>query len=213
MNIIAELEAADAVMRNRHFIYKSGRHGDGYINFDYMFPDVNFMSKVGRMMAELVLPLGVDTLVAPATGGVALLQWVSHWMRHLSGRWPMAYWADKQPGGGFAIERANWSQQLKAKKVVGVEDATTTGGSLAGTISAARLADADVVGAIAITNRGGVTRDILGVDYFEALSEISLNSFAASDCPHCAEEIPVVNNVGRPDFFLRQNPTYPQYAI
>ena len=37
MDILKELEKAGAVYLGKHFVYKSGKHGGGYINMDPLF--------------------------------------------------------------------------------------------------------------------------------------------------------------------------------
>src|SRR5688572_21433521 len=71
MDILQRLDEAGAVYLNRHFIYTSGKHGSGYINLDHIFTDVGLVSDLCKSLIE---PFSgqVDTVVAPATGGIML---------------------------------------------------------------------------------------------------------------------------------------------
>jgi orotate phosphoribosyltransferase len=71
MDVMHELEQAGAVLHGQHFVYKSGKHGSGYINMDPIFPDVGLVSS---MCWLLVKPFTsrFDTIAGAATGGVVI---------------------------------------------------------------------------------------------------------------------------------------------
>ena len=71
MDVLKELDRAGAVLQDRHFVYTSGKHGSAYINMDPLFPNVGVVSQFADM---LVKPFAgqVDTVIAPATGGIVL---------------------------------------------------------------------------------------------------------------------------------------------
>src|SRR5665213_1314011 len=70
-DVLALLDRVGAVSLDRHFVYKSGKHGTGYINMDPLFPDVNAVSGLCRRLSE---PFAgqFDTVASPAVGGVVL---------------------------------------------------------------------------------------------------------------------------------------------
>ena len=45
LDILAELDRVGAILLDRHFVYKSGKHGSGYINMDPLFPDVALVDR------------------------------------------------------------------------------------------------------------------------------------------------------------------------
>lgn len=212
MKVIEELEAKKAILHNRHLVLKSGRHASDYINLDFIFPDGEFMSALGYQISRIITDPrkdAVEALVAPATGGVALLQWVGMHVRDYTGVSPLLLWADKQPDGSFAFERADWASRLDGRWVVGIEDVTTTGGSLAATLEAAEQGGAEVMGAVAVCNRGGADAKTFGVEWFEALASVDYPSYTAADCPMCAQERPIVEDVGHGAEFKAAHPDYP----
>lgn len=91
MDVLKELDRVGAVLLDRHFVYKSKKHGSGYINMDPLFPDVGLVSSI---CAQLVQPFEgeFDTVASPATGGV-VLAFAS--AMQTPGRRPSAVWADK----------------------------------------------------------------------------------------------------------------------
>ncbi len=99
MDVLKELDQAGAVLLDQHFVYKSKKHGSGYINMDPLFPDVGLVSS---LCALLVRPFegDFDTVASPATGGV-VLAFAS--AMQTPGTRPAAVWADKD-GDEFRFE-------------------------------------------------------------------------------------------------------------
>lgn len=214
MDIMKELAQAGAVLQDRHFVYASGKHGSGYINMDPLFPNLKLIAELG---AELVIPFratwadsdrpAVQTIAAPATGGILLAYAAAYaWHRDLSDPLP-AVWADKN-NGDLIFERAGFSQHLQGKNVLVVEDLLTTGGSVEKVCRQAEAHGANIVGVSAIINRGGVTAADLGVSRLEFLAEVSFEAIDAIACPLCEQAKPIVIDVGHGAKFQDDNPDY-----
>lgn len=216
LDILAELEKAGAVLLDRHFVYKSGKHGSGYINMDPLFPNIRLLEELGT---ELVEPFRatwmdsekppIETVAAPATGGI-LLAYAAAKAWHqgtLKGILP-AVWADKD-GDDFVFERAGFTSHLRGKNVLIVEDLLTTGGSVIKVRREAEKHGARIVGVSAIVNRGGVTADDLGVPRLETLASVSFEAIQADACPLCEQNIPIVEDIGHGTAYKQEHPNYP----
>jgi orotate phosphoribosyltransferase len=205
IDILKELDEAGAILLDRHFVYKSKKHGPGYINMDSLFPNAVLTMQICGMLAE---PFDgeFDTVAAPAVGGVALsvLAAVSASFR---GTRIYAVWADKT-GDGFAFERAGFADHLTGKRVMVVEDLLTTGGSVMKVCREAEKHGAQLVGVSVICNRGSVTAEQLGVPRLEALTSINLEAVEASECELCRNEVPIVEDVGHGSQYKAQRPDY-----
>ena len=203
VDVLAELDRVGAILLDRHFVYKSGKHGSGYINMDTLFPDVALVSAI---CAELVRPFvdEFDTVASPATGGVVL----AFAAASQAGGDVAAVWADKSEDG-FAFERAGFVAQLTDKRVLVVEDLLTTGGSVVGVCREIERHGGTVVGVSAICNRGGVTAEQLGVPRLEALATVSFEAVAEETCPLCAAHVPIVEDVGHGAEYKAEHPDYP----
>ena len=81
MNVIEILEKVGAILKNDHFIGTSGLHLDTYLNKDALYPHTEETSEVCKMFAEKYKDKNIDTVVAPALGGIILSQWTAY---HLS---------------------------------------------------------------------------------------------------------------------------------
>lgn len=204
MDTLKELEFAGAVLLDRHFVYKSGKHGSGYINMDPLFPDVDLVMSICK---ELVSPFrGEYTAVAsPATGGV-VLAFACAMCSYREGQ--VAVWADKV-GDDFAFERAGFVDHLIGRRVLVVEDLLTTGGSVIKVCREAEKHGATIVGVSAIVNRGGVTAQQLGVPRLESLASASLSAVDPRDCKLCASGVPIVEDIGHGAAYKAE---YPDYA-
>jgi len=204
VDVLGELHRAGAVSLGRHFVYRSGNHGEGYINPDAIFPDVALLSQLCDL---LVAPFDdVDTTVGPATGGIVLSVLAALSLRR-RGRGAAAVWADKD-GGDFVFQRAGFVEHLAGRRVLVVEDLLTTGGSVERVCRQAERHGARLVGVSAICNRGDVTADQLGVPRLEALVDVDFQAFAPDRCELCAAAVPIVEDVGHGDRYKAMHPDY-----
>jgi orotate phosphoribosyltransferase len=164
-----------------HFRLSSGLHSPGFLQCALVLQHPRQAEALGRDLAERVRSLEAQTVLSPALGGIVIGQEVG---RALGVR---AVFAERQEGTltlrrGFSL--------ASGERVLVVEDVVTTGGSTRETIEVARAAGAQVVGAAAIIDRSGGTRQ-LDVP-FEALAELALPTYDPATCPLCAAGVPVV---------------------
>lgn len=190
MDILTHLQEIGAVFLDRHFVYKKGGHGPGYICMDPIYADP---VRLDSMVVDLLDPFGTgyDVISAPATGGVALAGAASSWLLHRKGARVPALWADKN-GKEFVIDRLSFPRGIMGKRVLIVEDLLNTGSSVTGTIAAVEACGGEVVGVSAVCNRGGVTAEDLGVPRLEQLASVDFEYYEPDDCPLCADAEPIV---------------------
>lgn len=198
------LENAGA-FRAGHFVYTSGRHGDKYINKDALYVTPREISRLCEAMAGRMLEHNADVVIGPAVGAAILAQWVAHHLSLMTGKDISGVYSDKDGESGFVIKRG-YDKVIEGKRVLVVEDLTTTGGSIKKVIEAVRKVGGEVVGAIAICNRGGITKkDISNPPVFEALVNVHLSSEEGDACDMCKRGIPVSVEVGHGrDFVAKQ---------
>lgn len=202
---VLELLQKVGAFRSGHFVYTSGRHGDSYILKDAMYAYTRETSRVCREMAERFKDAGVEAVIGPAIGAAILAQWTAYHLSELTGREVFGVYADKDGQGGFIIKRG-YDQVIKGKKTLVVEDLVTTGGSLQKVVEAARSAGADIVGAIALVNRGDVKKEQVGnPPAFDQLLNVDLESWEEKECELCEKGIPVNVDIGHGKAFLARN--------
>jgi orotate phosphoribosyltransferase len=206
IDVLKELERLGAVLENRHFVYASGKHGSAYINSDPMFPDVAVISQLADRLIEPYLGR-VDTVVAPATGGIVLtVQCGLAFLRR--GETVASVWADKTDGGGFVFERSGFLQHITDKRVLVVEDLLNTGGSVEKTCRQVEQNNGKLVGVSVVCNRGASTAESLHVPELTALTTVKMDVHEADTCPLCAEGRPIVDDIGHGDEFKATHPNY-----
>jgi len=198
---VLEILQKVGAFRAGHFVFVSGLHADTYVNKNAMYPYTHEMSNLCRGIAELFKGQGVEAVVGPSTGGIILSQWVAYHLSELEGREVYGVYADKD-GEAFVIKRG-YDEVIKGKKTLVVEDLVTTGGSLKKVVAEARRVGADVVGAVAICNRGDVTKEMTGnPPVFKSLLTVQLDQWPAEECDLCKRGIPVNTDIGHGKEFI-----------
>ncbi|MCL2003471.1 MAG: orotate phosphoribosyltransferase [Oscillospiraceae bacterium] len=168
-----------------HFLLSSGRHGSTYMQCGRVFQHAEYAEKLCRALASRYS--GIDAVAGPALGAVIMAYEVS---RHLGCR-------------NIFTERENGVMTLRrgfsirpGERVLVVEDAVTTGGSVREVIEVCRSHGAEVIGVGALVDRTG------GVNPFDvpfhALIQVHIPAWTAEECPLCAEGIPCVKPGSRP---------------
>ena len=201
---VLELLQKVGAFRAGHFVFTSGLHADTYVNKDALYPYTKETSRLCREIAARFKDKNIEVVLGPAVAAAVLSQWTAYHLTELTGREVYAVYADKDGAGGFVVRRG-YDQIIKGKNVLIVEDLTTTGGSIKKVVDAARAGGANVVGAIALCNRGNVTKEGAGnPEIFDQLLKVELDQWPAESCELCARGIPVNTEVGHGKQFLAQ---------
>jgi len=164
-----------------HFVLTSGLHSPQYLQSALVLQHPAEAEALGRAIAEQFGAGGVETVAAPAIGGIVIGWEVA---RALGVR---SIWAEREEGRmtlrrGFTVR--------PGERVLVVEDVITTGGSTRETCDALRAAGALVVGAASIIDRSGGRSDV-GVRRV-ALATLDVPAVSPAVCPLCAEGVPAV---------------------
>jgi len=175
------LEAAGAVRRG-HFRLTSGRHSDLFLLCALVLQYPERAALLAEAMAEPYRALGVDVVIGPAVGGIILAHEVA---RRLGIR---AIFAEKGAGESVVLRRGFTLR--RGERVLAVEDALTTGGSLRKVLDVARAQGADIVGAAVLVDRSGGTAD-LGIPV-RALLTLDVDSWEPEHCPLCRSGVLLV---------------------
>ncbi len=201
---VLELLQKVGAFRSGHFVFVSGKHADTYVNKNAMYPYTREMSKLCKSIAERFRGRNIEAVIGPATGGIILSQWVAYHLSEMEGREVYGAYADKD-GDGFVIKRG-YDEIIKGKNTLVVEDLVTTGGSLKKVVEAVRGVGGNVIAAVAICNRGQVTREAAGnPPEFVSLLNVDLEQWAEDDCDLCKRGIPVNTDVGHGKEFLARH--------
>jgi orotate phosphoribosyltransferase len=156
LTLIQEL----AVVRGR-VVLSSGREADYYVDLRRVTLHREAAPLVGRVMLDLTADLGVE-----AVGGLTLgADPVATAMLHASGGKLDAFVvrkAEKQHG----LQRRIEGPDVSGRRVLAVEDTSTTGASVLAAVEALRAAGAEVVAVAVIVDRGAADAvRSAGLDY------------------------------------------------
>jgi orotate phosphoribosyltransferase len=206
MDIMQELASAGAVLLDKHFVYKSQKHGSGYINPDRLLPILPRLQGVGEGLAsEDARP---DVVMGPDFGGNYLAFQAAE---AFSRRGQLVNWVatKKTDDDDFVVEPERGLEALLPGMSVWVtEDLLTTGGSVAKVCRLVESHDATVLGVSVVVNRGGVTAKDVGAPRLEALANVSFEAVEAKECTLCDYGFPIVEDIGHGATFKTNNPDY-----
>ncbi|MFZ5827879.1 MAG: orotate phosphoribosyltransferase [Bacillota bacterium] len=179
-------------LREGHFRLTSGRHSDRFFLMPHAFQFPTETEKLCRGLAQLFAEEEVETVIGPATGGIILAYEVARQVGILSGRKVRAIFTEKTDDGAMALKR-QWSLR-PGERVLMVEDAVTTGGSVQKAIDAIRAYEPQIVGVACIVDRSGGNADF-GVE-MRSLVEVQVESWLPEECPLCKQGIELVKPKG-----------------
>lgn len=201
-SVVEILKSVGAVLTDDHFVYTSGKHGSVYINKDALYPHTAQTATICQMMAEKCRDLDVEVVAAPALGGIILSQWVAYFLSQLKGKEVLGIYAEKTPDKNFMFSRG-YDKLVKGKKVLVLEDLTTTGGSVKKVLDVVVAAGGTVTGVCVMVNRDPehVNSQSMGVPFL-ALGELPAEAFDESKMPEELRNRPINTTVGHGKKYL-----------
>ena len=158
----------DAVVRGK-VVLSSGQEADYYVDLRRITLAHDAAPLVGRVMLELTADLDYE-----AVGGLTLgADPVATAMLHAAaaaGR-PLDAFVVRKEGKAHGLQRRIEGPDVAGRRVLAVEDTSTTGGSVLTAVEALREAGAEVVGVAVIVERGAAdTVAAAGLRYLSAYS-------------------------------------------
>lgn len=201
--VIGILKKVGAIITNSHIVLTSGRHSDAYINPDNLLPHTREVGKLGKLFAETFKNKNIDVVVGPAIGGIVISQWVAYHLTKLVGKDILGLFTEKTPEKNQIFERG-FAQLVKGKKVLVVEDITSTGGSVKKAADSVKKVGGKVVVVSVIVNRDkNVTAKTIGYP-FRPLAYFKIDSYDERSCPLCKKGVPINTKVGHGKEFLEK---------
>src|SRR3990172_8356567 len=195
-DVISMLKSVGAIITDSHIVYTSGKHGSVYVNKDALYPHTELSSRVGEMFARLNKHLPIDTVVAPALGGIILSQWTAFHLSKLKKKEIFGIYTEKDAEKNQVFTRG-YDKFVKGKNVLVIEDLTTTGGSVLKVVDSVKTAGGKVVAVCVMVNRDPehVTSKVVGGP-FSALGVLKASAFDEAVCPLCKKNVPINTDVG-----------------
>ena len=174
-------EDAGAI-RHGHFELTSGLHSGTYVQCALVLQYPKYAEQLGRALAAEFMDLRVDCVASPALGGLIIGHEVARAIPpRADGKPVRAIFAERDSAGTLTLRRG--FRVEPDEHVLVVEDVWTTGGSTCETIRVLEEAGARVVAAGALIDRSGGKIEL--PVRTEALVELKIESYDASECPLC----------------------------
>ena len=185
---VEELFVVAGALRHGHFLLKSGRHSDRYLEKFAVLQYPALAVEIGRRLAASAIEREPTLVVGPTTGGALLAAETARQLEADLGRTVRGVFAEPMERGTRALRRG-WPVAA-TDRVVLVDDILTTGASLAETVHAVGMAGGTPLQATVIVDRSSGPVEI-GCPIL-SLGRIEIASWTAAECPACARGEAVV---------------------
>lgn len=169
-------------IRHGHFELTSGLHSGTYVQCALVLQYPKYAEQLGRALAAEFMDLRVDCVASPALGGLIIGHEVARAIPPRPDGKPIrAIFVERDSLGTLNLRRG--FRVEPDEHVLVVEDVWTTGGSTCETIRVLEEAGARVVAAGALIDRSGGKIEL--PVRTEALVDLKIENYDASDCPLC----------------------------
>lgn len=202
-DVVSILKKIGAVITDDHFVYTSGRHGEVYINKDALYPHITETSMVGELMAQPYVDKNIEVVVGPALGGIILSQWVAYHLTQKTGTEVLGVYTEKDAEENQILRRG-YDKLVRGKRVLVVEDLTTTGGSVKKVVDSVRASGGEIVDVCVMVNRDpdNVSEKSIGAP-FRSIGVLRADSYPEQECPFCKEGRSINTAIGHGNKFLK----------
>lgn len=176
-------------LREGHFLLTSGRHSGEFFLMPHTFQHPGLWEPLAKALAEQFVGQGIETVCGPATGGIILAYEVARWIGILQGgEGPRAIFTEKSEGG--MVLKRGWTLH-QGEKVLMVEDAVTTGGSVKKALAAIEQYGPEIVGIGCLVDRSNGQHGFTVP--FRSVVQHQVASYLPDECPLCKAGTPLVS--------------------
>jgi orotate phosphoribosyltransferase len=174
-DVIKIFKATEALLEG-HFLLTSGRHSNQYFQCAKVLQYPEYTSQICSLIANHFKKHEIDTVIAPAMGGMIVGYEVA---RQLNKRSIFTERENKEMTlrRGFSLS--------KGEKVLVCEDVVTTGGSVFEVLEIVKKFGAEIIGVGSIVDRSNGKVDF-GYEFFPSL-RLNAVSYPPEDCAICKE--------------------------
>lgn len=173
---LLEIIRASAVVRGR-VVLSSGREADHYVDLRRVTLSSAGAPLAGRVMLELTRDLDYDAVGGLTLGADPLAAAMLH-AAAAAGR-PLDAFVVRKEGKAHGLQRRIEGPDVAGRRVLAVEDTSTTGTSVLAAVDALRAAGAEVVAVAVLVERGAAAAiAAAGLRYLSAytLADLGLDS-------------------------------------
>jgi orotate phosphoribosyltransferase len=170
------------VIMNGHFLLTSGKHSPTFLQCSQLMQHPDHTEKVVKELAKKFKNTEAEVVVGPAMGGIILSYEMA---RQLGLR---AIYAEKCEDG---MEFRRGFNEKPGTKVLVIEDAVSTGGSVRNVMDACKKANLDVVGVAIIVDRSNGKVKLH--DNQHSLITLDIPAYNSEECPMCKDNMELIS--------------------
>jgi orotate phosphoribosyltransferase len=191
---LKNLQDLEVLMRDGHFDYGNGFHGQVYLNPHQLFLHPSTIWRLAQDLLDILpadLLAETDVVAGPATGGALLAHTLAGL---LDGRRPLShppcsFAPFTNAGDGFVLRRF-YQRHLHGQRVLLADDVRNTGETFKRCAELVHEAGGRVIATAEIFDRLEAIVDI-GVPNFALAQYAAPENYAATDCPMCRDGVPI----------------------
>jgi orotate phosphoribosyltransferase len=164
-----------------HFLLRSGLHSGQYFQCALLLQQMPLVERLGAALAAKFDAGSIDTVIAPAMGGLVIGQEVARQLRK------RFIFVEKDDNGKLTLRRG--FKIAKGECILVVEDVITKGGRVQETLDIVRANDGQVAGIAVVVDRSGGAVSF-GVPT-QALGQLQVETLDPATCPLCKQGLPL----------------------
>jgi len=210
------LAKANVLVSDDHFVYKSGRHGSGYLNKEMLVElsaneIVCLIEEIGRnaiangFSPENRREIGI---IGPAMGAIYMsLTLAAFFERVFVGCrfFPARTELVKVGSEKVHVIPEKLAGFYEGKQLVTIDDIVNGGTTIREIARLFKsLPGAEIFASMCIADRGGQTAETLGIDEHYPLLRVDMSQFSAKECPYCKDGVPVNTVLGKGNTFVEK---------
>lgn len=199
--LLRRFRATGALVENGHFVYRSGKHGDAYVDHWRLLQDAKAMHHFSQLLAEKFTDPEdkIEVVAGLERGGSHVAARVAYHLSLMMGtNIPWIPVAKREHGTMHYIDD-RFIPDVLGKRVLLADDVLNTGSGISQAIGILRHSEigAHPIAIAALVNRGGVNASFFhNIQKLRVLFSLPLQSWEPSECPMCREEIPISTILG-----------------
>jgi len=201
------LRDSGCIVENEHFVHISQLHLNMWLNKDAIFPHVDRVERLARLLSKRVTGRGIEIVCGPAMGGLVVGEWVAHElgvMVAFAEHDPLQVPVPGELRTRFVLRRG-YDKLISGRKVLVVDDMVTTGHSIREVIEAVRAAGGEIVAGACLVFAGDFGPEALGLsELIYLLHYPRPKMWPASECPLCRDGVPISTRFGHGAEFLAE---------
>lgn len=180
--ILLDLKRSELV-REGHFVHRSGRHSAGLLDRDRLLSDPAAAGHMGYAVAKHVFTDLIETVATPSIWGAGLAQWIAHFLD------PKAKIVYATPHGDRLAIAGGLEDLIRDRRVLVVDNLVVSGETMTRFVPMVAALGGEVIGLATLWN--GADPEIAGFPVFGLLNTV-YEVYPADRCPLCAAGVPAI---------------------